>query len=271
MGYGDALRAGYPDLRPTVEDLFLLEAHEVAELPERAPSRELAAILHAHSALRRFLVARHPAGEEALRRLMADHPAVDPTTLEEYEQTVVWEVADWIMYERAPDYYDARSEITWDSRAVTDVVHLDSAVVIDGGAGTGRVTFAVAPAARHVFAVEPVGTLRRYLRDRASRDGVPNVYVVDGFLHAIPLPADTADVLVTCHSIGWSLPRELAEIERVLRPGGTAVHLFGVEAAGPLDGPLFHGLVDGGYRHDVHQVEDRRIHRYVKRLPVPSG
>lgn len=92
------------------------------------------------------------------------------------------------MYERAPEYYDARSTINWDSRAVTDVVQVDGAVVIDAGAGTGRVTLAVAPVAGHVFAVEPVGTLRRYLRDRASREGIPNVYVVDGFLHAIISP-----------------------------------------------------------------------------------
>lgn len=83
MGYGDALRAGFPDLHPGAEDLFLLEAHEVAELPERVPPRELSAVLHAHPALRRFLIARHPAGEELLMRLMAAHPAVEAAELEE--------------------------------------------------------------------------------------------------------------------------------------------------------------------------------------------
>ena len=264
MPYGDVLREAFPDLQPAVEDLFLLEAHEVAELPDRAPSRELAAVLHAYPVLRRFLIARHPPGEETLLRLMAAHPAVAAGDLNGCEQAVVWEVADWIIYERAPEYYDARSTITWDSRALTDVVRMDGAVVIDAGAGTGRVAFAVAPVARHIFAVEPVATLRRYMRDRAGREGISNVYVVDGFLHAIPIPAETADVLVTCHSIGWSPQRELAEIERVLRPGGVAVHLFGVESAGPLDGPLFHTLAQDGYRHEVHQVADRRMHRYVK-------
>lgn len=269
MGYGDALRESFPDLRPVLEDLFLLEAHEVAELPERAPSRELAAVLHANPVLRRFLIARHPPSEETLLRLMAAHPAAAATDLKGCEQAVLWEVADWIIYERAPEYYDAVSTITWDSRAVTDVVRVDGAVVIDAGAGTGRVSFAVAPLARHVFAVEPVGTLRRYMRDRAIREGVSNVYVVDGFLHAMPIPDESADILVTCHSIGWSLRRELAEIERVLRRGGVAVHLFGVEAAGPLDGSLFRTLVHDGYRHDVHQVADRRMHRYVKHQVSP--
>ena len=266
MAYGDALREAFPDLHPAVEDLFLLEAHEVAELPDRAPARELAAVLHAHPLLRRFLIARHPPGEETLLGLMAAHPAAAAGDLQGCEQAVVWEVADWIVYERAPEYYDARATITWDSRALTDVVRVEGAVVIDAGAGTGRVAFAVAPVARQVFAVEPVAALRRYMRGRACREGLSNVFVLDGFLHAVPLPAETADVLVTCHSIGWSPQRELAEIERVLRPGGVAVHLFGVESAGPLDGPLFRTLIEHGYRHDEHQVADRRMHRYVKHL-----
>lgn len=268
MGYGDALRETFPDLRPGPEDLLLLEAHEVAELPERVPARELAAVLHAHPVLRRFLIARHPAGEGTLLRLMTAHPAVGAADLTKCEQTVLWEVADWIVYQRAPEYYETRSTITWDLAALTDVARLDGAVVIDAGAGTGRVTFAIAPMTRHVFAVEPVGTLRRYLRERASREGVSNVYVSDGFLHAIPVPAETADVLVTCHAVGWVPQRELAEIERVLRPGGIAVHLFGVEAAGPRDGSLFRMLVEHGYRHEVHPVADRRMHRYVKHRAV---
>jgi predicted RNA methylase len=49
---------------------------------------------------------------------------------------------------------------------VSDVTMLTDKVVIDAGAGTGRVAFDAAALARHVFAVEPVGTLRQYIRDR---------------------------------------------------------------------------------------------------------
>lgn len=271
MGYAEVLRTTFPDLEPVVDDLFLLEAHEVADLPERAPSRELAAVVHAHPALRRFLVARHPPVEPVLAGLLAEHPPVRAEELAGCEQAVVWEVADWIVYQRAPQYYDARSTGAWDVSAVTDVVPLAGAVVIDAGAGTGRVTFAVAALASEVFAVEPVVTLRGFMRDKATRLGMRNVHVVDGFLHAIPLPARTADVLITCQSIGWDLPRELPEIERVLRPGGMALHVFGVPAAGPSDGPLFRALLAAGYRYDRHRAQGLLIHRYVKRMPGSRG
>jgi ubiquinone/menaquinone biosynthesis C-methylase UbiE len=93
------------------------------------------------------------------------------------------------------------------------------------------------------------------------------VYVVDGFLHALPFPDQTADVVVTCHSLGWELRRELTEIERVLRPGGSAVHVFGVPAARPSDGTLFRALVDAGDRHHIHQARGGLMHRYDKRTP----
>ena len=68
-----------------------------------------------------------------------------------------------------------------------------------------------------MFAVEPVSTLRQYMRDKAARLGISNLFVIDGFLHAIPLPAASAELLVTSQAVGWSLTEELAESERVVR------------------------------------------------------
>jgi ubiquinone/menaquinone biosynthesis C-methylase UbiE len=162
--------------------------------------------------------------------------------------------------------YNTRSGAEWDVGAVTGVVDLEGKVVIDAGAGTGRVAFAVAPYARHVFAFEPVATLRRSMRDKAARAGIDNVYVADGLLHSIPLPAAGADVLLTCQAIGWSLDAELTEIERVVRPGGVALHLFDTPEAAPADGPLFGALVANGYEHDVFRSGAATMHRYQKRI-----
>jgi ubiquinone/menaquinone biosynthesis C-methylase UbiE len=65
------------------------------------------------------------------------------------------------------------------------------------------------------------------MRQRAAELSFDNVDVLDGLLRAIPLPADTADALLSCQAIGWELQEELPEIERVMKPGGIAVHLFG--------------------------------------------
>jgi ubiquinone/menaquinone biosynthesis C-methylase UbiE len=142
-------------------------------------------------------------------------------------------------------------------------VALDGKVVIDAGAGTGRVAFAVAPLARHVFAVEPVAAMRRYMRDKSAGLSVDNLFVLDGFLHAIPLPAKTADVLVTCQAIGWDLPGELVEIQRVLKSGGIAVHLIGAANAAQAQAHPFHqSLVEDGYRSDVYEDGTVQILRY---------
>lgn len=266
MGYSSLLQEMFPDLNPEVGDLFLLEAHQVAGLPERVPAPELAAVLHAHPGLRRFLVLRHPPVEGFLAQLLADHGPVGVQELISCEQAVMWEIADWIVYQRAPDTYESRSAVDWDVRAVTEVTALEDRSVIDAGAGTGRVAFDVAPMARHVFAVEPVATLRQYMRDKASRLVVGNLFVMDGLLSDIPLPAGSADVLLTCQAIGWALSEELAEIERVVRPGGTAIHLFGAASATQADNPLFDTLVANGYRPDTYEEGQLLILRYWKQL-----
>ncbi len=264
--YADFLHEVFPDLNPVVDDLFLLEAHQIAGLPERAPAPELAAVLHAYPRLQRFFVARRPQIERFLTRLLAEHSAVRAGDLAVCEQVLLWEIADWIAYQRAPESYHSGAKVDWDVAAVTEVVTLDGKVVIDAGAGTGRVAFDAAPAARHVFAVEPVATLRLYLRDKAGRLGIDNLYVLDGFLHAIPLPAGSADVLLTCQAIGWNLPEELPEIERVVKPGGTAMHLFGTSSAAQPGNPLYQQLMERGYQPETYQKGNIHIRRYWKQI-----
>lgn len=264
--YADLLRAQFPDLNPEVDDLFLLEPHQIADLPERAPARALAAVVHAHPRLSRFFIVRHPPIEAFLEQLLVEHDPVGAEDMGACEQELVWEIADWIVYQRAPESYDVGAEVDWDLRAVTGVVALDGNVVIDAGAGTGRVTFAAAPVAQVVFAVEPVATLRQYMRGKAGRLGFDNVFVLDGFLSAIPLPPGSADVLLSCQAIGWALAEELAEIERVVRPGGIAMHLFGPPRAEQPANPLFQALLANGYHPDTFQEGDVRIHSYRKQI-----
>jgi SAM-dependent methyltransferase len=256
----------FPDLNPELDDLFLLEAHEIADLPVRVPERELGAVLHAHPRLHRFLVTRCPAVTEQLAVLVAKYGPHGVDDLAPSEKAVVWEVADLIVYQRAPEYYETHAGVDWTIEAVSEAVPLQDKVVIDAGAGTGRVTFDVAPAARHVFAVETVATLRRFMRDKAADLQRDNVFVLDGFLHAIPLPAASADVLLTCQAVGWALPGEMAEIERVVKPGGVAMHLFGRPGAARSDTPLFQALQAYGYQRRTYQDGTMAIRCYSKTI-----
>jgi SAM-dependent methyltransferase len=236
--YADRLRRTFQGVELGVEDLYLLDAFQIGYLPNRVPQREFAAVLWANPSIKRFLVTKYPpiAGfiENVLNRF---GPAANQQKLEEYSDQFVWEIADQFVYIKRPDIYDERVDLGWDLEEVLAIVPLEHKVVIDAGAGTGRIAFAAAQTADLVFAVEPVSSLRQFIREKASSTGVTNLFAIDGFLHAIPLPAGFADVLITSNAVGWQLEDELPEIERVVKSGGYAIHLFSHadhEQAGPL-------------------------------------
>ena len=266
MGYADLLRDRFPNLDPVVDDLFLLERHQIAELPQRVPASDLGVVLRAHPRLHRFLVVRCPEVREPFAQMRAHQRSSAVEDVAACEQAVLWEVADWIVYQRAPQDYDTSAGIDWTLAAVTEVTALTDKVVIDAGAGTGRVAFDAAPAARHVFAVEPVATLRQFIRAKAARRRVHNLFVLDGFLHAIPLPPASADVLLTCQAVGWNLRAEIAEIERVVTPGGVAMHLFGTPDIARPDHTLSQALRDFGYHRRTYQDGTLTVHSYHKTI-----
>ena len=69
---------------------------------------------------------------------------------------VLTKIGDLLVYDTAPELYDALPVHDWDFAVVHDLVDLADKVVIDAGAGSGKVAFGAEPRARHVFAVEPV-------------------------------------------------------------------------------------------------------------------
>jgi SAM-dependent methyltransferase len=270
--FADALRKRFPNLAPVVDDLFLLEPHQIASLPERAPRAELAAVLRAHPNLVRFFSVKHPPIEPFLSELLHATPSATPATtppvdldLAECEDRLLWELADLIVYQSAPAMYDATIADTWTRAALAEAEPLEHKVVADIGAGTGQVTFTVAPFAKTVFAIEPSTPLREYIRSEASRAGFDNVFVLDGLLSAVPLPADTLDVLLTHRAIGWDLAPELAEIERIVHPGGVALHLTGMPFP-PDDDPLHEGLLSSAYQPGPYDNGEGRCCKYFRKF-----
>lgn len=251
MPYADHLRSLFPTIELRVDDLFALERQQIAELPARAPERELAEVLHAHPMVRSFLEVRHPPIADHLARLLTSYHPTRDAALAAAEQRLLWEIGDLLVYVTAPELYDALPMHDWDFGVVTERVDLEGKTVIDAGAGTGKVAFEAARRAGHVFAVEPVSRLRDFMRRKATESGVANLFVVDGTLDAIPLPAGTADVLLTCRAIGWRIEDELVEIERVVRPGGMSIHLGLPDPPSP-DGLLHRRLTEAGYRAEAY-------------------
>jgi len=266
MGYAAHCRRLFPSLELDTSDLYLLEWFQIAGLPERVPGRELAQVLHAHPKLAAFLISRHPPAAAYVDQLLTEHEPADAEELLAAETAVVWEIAEWIVYQREPQMYDALSVHEWDIVAATaDVVALGGKVVLDAGAGSGHAALKAASHAATVFAMEPVTTLRRYLRDKAARLGIENLLVVDGFLDAIPLPQDSLDVIFTCRAIGWRLQHEMREIDRVVKPDGFAIHFTGLPYPADPDDPLHTALLADGYREATYQEGVTTQRKYWKR------
>ena len=88
--------------------------------------------------------------------------------------------------------------------------------VLDLAAGTGKMTRLLAPSGVDLVAVEPVAGMRA-----AFEEAVPGVEILDGTAEAIPLPDASVDAVVVAQAFHWfDADKALAEIDRVLRPGG---------------------------------------------------
>lgn len=88
--------------------------------------------------------------------------------------------------------------------------------VLDLAAGTGKLTRLLVPSGAGVVAVEPVAAMRAELVRRC-----PGVEVLDGTAEAVPLPDGSVDAVVVAQAFHWfDAPAALAELRRVLRPGG---------------------------------------------------
>lgn len=158
--------------------------------------------------------------ELALARSMPQPP---PEELRRCEVNVLNHMQDLLVYALDPAIYDSQPFLQWDSGELSGLVSFEEKVVIDVGAGTGRLAFVAAPWAKVVYAVEPVSNLRDYLRRQAKLRGFRNVYAVDGLIGEIPFPDGFADVVLAGHVFGDDPAAECAELLRVTKPGGMVI------------------------------------------------
>ena len=111
----------------------------------------------------------------------------------------------------------------WDEQHLHDLADLTDKLVLDVGAGTGRLTFPAAKNAKRVYASDPSDCMREYLTDRIRRERISNIRVVSGTAENIPYEDDTFDAVISGNVIGSSLNTQLAEITRVTKNGGWLV------------------------------------------------
>lgn len=116
---------------------------------------------------------------------------------------------------RVADVYD-RARPTYPRDAVDWLVGRSPATVLELGAGTGKLTEVLHAAGHDVVATDPSPQMLARLARRAP---VPHAVAR---AEQVPLPSRIADVVVCGQSFHWFANDEaLAEIGRVLRPGGS--------------------------------------------------
>lgn len=153
--------------------------------------------------------------------------------------------------------------------------------VVDVGTGSGKLLSFLAPFAHSVVGIDRQGDILEVARRNVARAGLRNCTFARGDARALPLPPNSADVTVAgwvlCYlkaenetwdasGRSWGPWREevdaaLAEIDRVLRPGGTAIILesLGTATAVPrrLGSQYYAHLRTRGFEETVVRTDYR--------------
>jgi SAM-dependent methyltransferase len=129
-------------------------------------------------------------------------------------------------------------------RVAADLGLGSAAAVLDLGAGTGKLTRALVPRFARVIAVEPDESMRAVLEEV-----VPGAESKAGTAEAIPLGDAEVDAVFSAEALHWfASPETLAEIVRVLRPGGGLVVFWNIPLEHADVGEEADAVIDEAHR-----------------------
>jgi SAM-dependent methyltransferase len=201
--------------------LLLLERVQLSWLPGWLDETALGVALRENPVVGWFMAHKCPEIADWVAGVMENGSAEgDATAVRAAEETIMNQINDLLVYVVDPGRYDAQPFLGWDSQELLELADFRGKTVLDIGSGTGRLALTVAPQAKTVYAIEPVGNLRHFLRKKAAARGLRNVYTMDGLITRIPFPDGFSEITMGAHVFGDAPEAELAELRRVTQPGG---------------------------------------------------
>lgn len=224
--------------------LLLLESIQIGWFPGWLPEKELAIALGANPTVEWFLRNKCTEIRNWLDKIVSlDTGKCNKNDIHKAEQTILNSINDLLTYVIDPSIYDAQPFLQWDLSELTSIASFNGKIIIDVGAGTGKITFIAALKAQAVYAVEPVANLRFYLKQKAKKKGIGYVF-------------------------GDNKEEEYKEMERVTKKGGIVIYYPGND---DLDNERHQFLVNKGYKWSKFETPGKGMKRkYWKRL-LPSA
>ena len=237
--------------------LLLMERFQLQMMfgrDDAAWKRNMGIALNANPAVMWYVKNRCPERAVIIDRLAADAPcATDSNEIRKAEVYLIADMEDWVIY-TTPEAMAKGCDFIrgWDKVRLFNLADFDGKVVLDVGAGSGRLTFAAAEKAAWVYASEPVETLREFMRDKIKSEGISNVRVLDGLVTELPFPDDTFDIVMSGHVVGDAYDEEIAELTRVCKSGGWLLDCPG-DSEEAYESAEFEALISRGWE-EIHYV-----------------
>jgi ubiquinone/menaquinone biosynthesis C-methylase UbiE len=134
-------------------------------------------------------------------------------------------------YEQLVSFEDCQHNL---APALNRIRLLDGLDVVELGAGTGRLTCLIAPQVKSVLAFDASAPMLQVAKAKLERGGSHHCHAAAADHRQLPLADASADMILAgwtiAQMVAWNLETwqaevesVLAEIRRVLRPGGTVV------------------------------------------------